>query len=126
MLGGLALVLVLFRWRWVSTRYREAWAKLAVAGFRAVAAGSAIASRAVPPVPNQPLLDQPWVITTLVAVTGHLLWEATGAVGDHRHKAAKEKTAAGHEQEIEALTQDRDDAELQAFRSDGWSRTCGR
>jgi hypothetical protein len=108
--GLFALVSVLCFWRQVARHYREFWAKLGVAFFRFVAAASAIASKSVAVAPGTPLAEQPWVLTTLIAFVGFLLWEFAGGIGDHRHKLSKEKTKADYEQEIETLTQDKDDA----------------
>ncbi len=66
--------------------------------------------------PNLPLFQQPWVATILIAATGYFLWDIAGPYGDHRHKQAKERTVADHRREIDALTQDRDDAEFQVIR----------
>jgi hypothetical protein len=112
----LALAFVLWGWGLLAPYYREFWAKLGVGLFRFLAAGSAVMSRAEPAPPNTPLLEQWWVVTTLVAIAGFLLWEFVGAVGDHKYKAAKEKKKAEVEQEIEALAQDKDDAMQQSLR----------
>ena len=132
--GLLALVLVCWFWGMVAPYYREFWAKLAVAFFRFVAAASAVAAKSATVTPGALLPEQPWVLTTLVAIAGYLLWEAVGALGDHKYKLAKEKTAAQYKQEIEAvqqanavaeqfhlqeidaLTQDKDDAVEQYLR----------
>ena len=113
--GAIALLLTLFLWGWVSTWYRETWAKLAIAMFRAVSAGSAVGSKLASPKPNLTGFDQPWVATILIAVLGYFLWELTGVIGDGRFK----KKATEHAQEIEALTQDLEDVELQVYRL-GW------
>jgi hypothetical protein len=111
--GAVVLTLVLFRWTWIEKIYREFVAKVAVAFFRALAAAAAIMSRASPSVSGGPL-DQPWALTIVISVVGYLLWEVTGAYGDHLYKLAKEKNAAEYNEEIETLTQDRDDAESEA------------
>lgn len=115
LLGFLACLLVTLRWRWVERHYREVVAKVAVAVFRAVAAGSAILSRTSPSEPGDGV-DRPWVSTTAVAIVGYLLWELAGVIGDSKSKSAKEKRARDHELEIEALTKGRDDAVFEASR----------
>lgn len=132
--GALAVLLVWFRWSWLRKHYREFLAKCAVAFFRAVAAMSAIAAKSATPPAGQPLLEQPWTSTVLIAIAGYLCWEVAGAIGDHKSKLAKEKTSEDHSREIEQLNteheealaaatqevvvanQDREDAELQALR----------
>lgn len=120
--GLTALVAVTFFWSYVSPHYKEAWAKGAVAGFRAIAALLAIATRLAPTDLSKPFLDQPWALTTLVAVIGYLLWEITGVVGDHRYKSAKEETAADYQAQIDEANQDCADAEYQSMRL-GWLLT---
>lgn len=121
--GGLiALVAVTCFWSRVAPYYKEAWAKGAVAVFRAVAALIAIATRFAPTDLTKPFLEQPWAMTTLVAVVGYLLWELTGVIGDQRYKGAKEKTAEDYQKQIDEATQDREDAEFQAMRF-GWLMT---
>jgi len=133
-LGALALILVGLGWSWIAPIYREFWAKLAVGVFRAIAALSAVAARVAPPQSDKPFWEQPWAATILIAAFGYLFWEATGIVGDHKYKLAKEKTAADHTKVIDSLnethvaalaslaqeadeaTQDRIDAEFQALR----------
>jgi hypothetical protein len=117
--GLVALVLVWFFWERVASLYRELWAKLGVAFFRFVAAASAVASKSVAVPAGMPLREQSWVLPTLIAVAGYLFWEAAGAIGDYRLKQAKERTRAEHDLEIEALTQDKEDAEQQFLRL-GW------
>ena len=124
-LGAVALVFVTCLWRHVARYYRELPAKIGVAVFRAVAASSALASKfatspaptpardAPPPLPEVPLLEQPWVLTCLIAISGYFAWEVAGIVGDSKSKAAKERVAALHADEIELLTLDRDDARRQ-------------
>lgn len=114
--GLIALLCVWLGWRSIAPSYRELPAKLGVAFFRFVAAASAVASKSAAVAPGTPLQDQPWVLTTLLAAGGYLLWEFTGAIGDHKHKAGKEKAAEFHEQEVETLKQDRDDALEQNYR----------
>ncbi|MCI0704894.1 MAG: hypothetical protein L0241_27865 [Planctomycetia bacterium] len=124
--GFIALCLVWQAWSWLSQWYREFWAKCAVAGFRAIAAVSAVAAKAAPTKVEQPLLEQPWVSTLVIAAAGYLFWEVAGAIGDHRYKAAKEKTAADYQKQIDELkqahqdaleeaNQDRDDARFQTL-----------
>lgn len=120
--GFVALGLVLFRWSWLGKRYREYWAKCAVAVFRAVAALCAVAAKFAPAKPDTPLWEQPWVSTLVIAGLGYLFWEIAGAVGDHKFKLAKEITASEHKEELAELTQDRDDAEFQSMRL-GWLLT---
>jgi hypothetical protein len=114
-LGLLAFVLVWLFWRLIARIYWEFLAKLGVAFFRFVAAASAVASKSVAVPAGTPLAEQPWVVTILMAVIGYLLWEFAGAIGDHKHKLARDNAKAESEQEIEVLTQDRDDAERQSF-----------
>lgn len=147
-LGAVALALVSLRWSWLGRHYREFWAKCAVAFFRAVAALSAIAAKVAPADANKLLWEQPWAATVLIAAAGYLLWEIAGAVGDHKYKLSKEKTAADHQkaiddlnaahqaqldalnaahaaelaeasQQAEQATQDREDAEYHSMRL-GW------
>ncbi|MDY3559838.1 hypothetical protein R5W23_001010 [Gemmata sp. JC673] len=117
--GAAALGLVLFRWSWLSKRYREYWAKCAVASFRAVAALSAVVSKFALPTPGAAAWEQPWVSTVVIAGLGYLFWELVGALGDHKAKLAKEKIAADYQTEICDLRQDRDEAEYQGIRL-GW------
>lgn len=129
--GLLALLSVIRFWPWVVPYYREFWAKLAVAFFRFVAAVAAVLAKSAAVAPGTPVENQPWVPTILIAAAGYLLWEFVGAIGDHNYKQAKEKSAEQyqaeiaaverakeaaaelHRQEIESLTQDRDDIEAQ-------------
>jgi hypothetical protein len=115
-LGGVALGAVLFLWGWASRFYRELVAKVAVAVFRFFAAGAAVASKLAPADPALKGWDQPWILTTVIAVIGYFLWEVVGLVGDSKHKQGKEKTAADRAQEVATLTQERDDADLQSIR----------
>jgi hypothetical protein len=103
-LGLLALVLVSFFWWLVASLYREFLAKLGVGFFRFIAAAAAVASKSAPVPAGTPMQEQPWVVTTLIAVSGYLMWEFAGAIGDHKHKLAKEKTKAAYDREIETLT----------------------
>ncbi len=43
--GAVALVVIRYRWAWLGPRYREFWAKWAVAGFRFVAVLAAVAAK---------------------------------------------------------------------------------
>lgn len=115
-LGFLAFLAVCCFWPRVQKQYSEFWAKLFVAAFRLVAAAAAVFSRAVPAQPGQPWYELPWALTTGVAFVGYFLWEIAGAIGDHKHKQSKEKSAAEVKQELDQLTQDRLDAEQQALR----------
>ncbi len=110
LLGLVALAVVWLLWPRITRYYQEFWAKLAVAFFRFIAAASAVASKSVVVPAGTPLPEQPWVATTLIAVSGYLLWEFAGAIGDHKYKAARAKAKREYEQEIETLTQDREDA----------------
>ena len=74
-----------------------------MAFFRFVAAASAVASKVAAVPAGTPLVEQPWILTTLLAVAGYLLWETAGAVGDHKHKLGKDKAKADSEREIEEL-----------------------
>jgi hypothetical protein len=102
-LGLLALALVTICWGLVGSIYREFLAKLGVAFFRFIAA----ASKSAPVPAGTPLKEQPWVQTTLIAVSGYLIWEFAGAIGDHKYKLAKEKTRAAYDEEIETLTEEK-------------------
>ncbi len=114
-LGLVVLVFVWLLWARIARLYREFWAKFAVAFFRFIAAASAVASKSATVPTGTPLSEQPWVTTTLIAVSGYLLWEFAGAIGDHKYKAAKDRAKSEYEQEIETLTQDREDAVRQSI-----------
>jgi hypothetical protein len=132
--GTCALLAVSVFWSRLSRHYQEAWAKIAIAFFRAVAALSALAAKSAPSLPDKSILKQPWAATIGIAALGYLLWEIAGAVGDQRFKRLKDKTAEEHQDEIDELkethakaianlnrgveeaNQDRDDAELGAIR----------
>ncbi len=111
--GLVALLLVSFGWRWIRNHYHDLHAKVAVAGFRVVAAASALLSRSSPAVEGS-WFEQPWVATYVFAIVGYLFWEIAGYVGDYRFKLAKEMTLAEHEREVTDLTQSRDEAALEA------------
>ena len=133
-LGAFALVMVWWGWAWLGPRYREFWAKCAVAFFRAMAAISAVAAKVSTPKAGVSPWEQPWTSTVFIAIAGYLLWEVAGAVGDHKFKLSKEKTIADHKKEVDALLvthqealdaaaqeledadQDREDAEFEAVR----------
>lgn len=117
--GGLALAVVLAFWKHIESRYKEFWAKIAVAVFRLVAVVAAVASKTAPTNPTLKWYQQPWVTTVLIAGLGYLFWEISGAVGDAKYKQSKEKKAGEYQDEVDAANQDREDAEFQALRL-GW------
>lgn len=88
--GALALLAVLFFWKRVSRWYSETFAKVGVAVFRFIAAGSVLANKVYASDAKTDDVVPPWVFPALIAGLGYLLWELTGVFGDRKLKTETE------------------------------------